>query len=170
LQEECAMSAKSPPAGYHTVTPSLIVRDAAQAIEFYKRAFGAEEVTRMPGPGGSIMHAEIRIGDSVVMLGEENAQWGTLSPLSTKGNPGSLHLYVDDADAAFARALAAGATTRYPLEDVFWGDRYGKVTDPFGHEWGIATHVRDVSPEEMQQAAAAWMAQQGSGAAAGAQA
>ena len=152
------MSAKSPPAGYHTVTPSLIVRDAAQAIEFYKRAFGAEEVVRMPGPGGSIMHAEIRIGDSVVMLGEENAQWGTLSPLSTKGNPGSLHLYVDDADAAFARAVREGATVRMPLEDAFWGDRYGKVTDPFGHEWGIATRVKNLSNDEMDQAAQEWMA------------
>jgi uncharacterized glyoxalase superfamily protein PhnB len=154
------MSASPTPAGYHTVTPALIVRDAARAIEFYQRAFGAEELSRMPGPDGTIMHAEIRIGDSVVMLGEENEQWGTRSPLSTQGNPGSLHLYVPDADAAFARALEAGATVRYPLEDAFWGDRYGKVTDPFGHEWGIATHVKDLTPEEMQAAADAWMARQ----------
>jgi PhnB protein len=162
------MSVKSPPAGYHSVTPAIIVRDAAQAIEFYKRAFGAEELSRMAGPDGAIIHAEIRIGDSVIMLGEENPQWGTLSPLSTKGNPGSLHLYVDDADAAFARAVRAGATSRYPLEDAFWGDRYGKVTDPFGHEWGLATRMKEMSPEQMQQAAAEWMAQ--AAAAAGAQA
>jgi PhnB protein len=122
----------------------------------------------MAGPDGAIIHAEIRIGDSVIMLGEENPQWGTLSPLSTKGNPGSLHLYVDDADAAFARAVRAGATSRYPLEDAFWGDRYGKVTDPFGHEWGLATRLKELSPEQMQQAAAEWMAQ--AAAAAGAQA
>ena len=152
------MSAKSTPAGYHSVTPSIIVPDAAQAIDFYTRAFGAEEVSRVPGPDGSIMHAEIRIGDSIVMLGEENEQWGTKSPLSTNGNPGSLHIYVPDADAAFARAVGAGATVRYPLEDAFWGDRYGKVADPFGHEWGIATHVKDLSPEEMQRAADEWMA------------
>lgn len=149
---------KSTPAGYHTVTPSIIVRDAARAIDFYARAFGAEEVSRIAAPDGSIMHAEIRIGDSIVMLGEENEQWGTLSPLSTRGNPGSLHIYVDDADAAFARALRAGASIRYPLEDAFWGDRYGKVTDPYGHEWGIATRIRELTPEEMQRASDEWMA------------
>ncbi|HEX3157421.1 MAG TPA: VOC family protein [Gemmatimonadaceae bacterium] len=153
------MATNSTPAGYHSITPSIIVRDAPGAIEFYKRAFGAEEVSRMLGPGGAIMHAEIRIGDSLVMLGEENVDWGMLSPLSTKGNPSSLHLYVPDVDAAFARALDAGATVRYPLEDAFWGDRYGKVTDPYGHEWGIATHVKDMSPEEMERAGAEWMAQ-----------
>jgi uncharacterized glyoxalase superfamily protein PhnB len=163
------MPAKSTPTGYHSVTPSIVVRDAARAIEFYQRAFGAEEVSRMAGPGGTIMHAEIRIGDSIVMLGEENEQWGSRSPLSTNGNPGSLHIYVEDADAAFERALQAGATVRYPLEDAFWGDRYGKVTDPFGHEWGLATRIKEMSPEEMQQAAAAWMAQ-AAGAAEGAQA
>lgn len=160
------MSAK-PPAGYHSITPSIVVRSAPDAIDFYKRAFGAEELSRMDGPDGSVMHAEIRIGDSVVMLGEENPQWGAKSPLSTNGNPGSLHIYVDDADAAFARAIGAGAKVRYPLEDAFWGDRYGKVTDPFGHEWGIATRVKELSPEEMKKAADAWMAQaaQKSGAA-----
>jgi uncharacterized glyoxalase superfamily protein PhnB len=164
------MPASSTPAGYHTVTPSIIVRNAAEAIEFYRRALGAEEVSRMAGPDGKIMHAEIRIGDSIVMLGEENPEWGTLSPLSTNGNPGSLHIYVDDADAAFERALRAGATVRYPLEDAFWGDRYGKVTDPFGHEWGIATHVKDMTPEEMRQAAEAWMAQAAAQTAQGTQA
>lgn len=153
------MAANATPQGYHSVTPSLIVRDVAKAIDFYKRAFGAEETVRMDGPGGTIMHAEIRIGDSVIMLGEENEEWGTKSPLSTNGNPGSLHLYVPDVDASFAKAIEAGATERYPIEDAFWGDRYGKVTDPFGHEWGIATHVKDLSPEEMKEAADAWMAQ-----------
>jgi uncharacterized glyoxalase superfamily protein PhnB len=152
------MSTKPIPAGYHSVTPSIIVRDAAQAIDFYKRAFGAEEISRMAGPDGSIMHAEIRIGDSIIMLGEENEQWGTRSPLSTNGNPGSLHIYVADADAAFVRALNAGATVRYPLEDAFWGDRYGKVADPFGHEWGIGTRVKDLSDAEMRKAGEEWMA------------
>ena len=153
------MSSYTPPAGYHSVTPSIIVRDADAAIRFYTRAFGAEEISRMLGPDGTVMHAEIRIGDSIIMLGEENEQWGTRSPLLTNGNPSSLHIYVPDVDAAFARALDAGATVRYPLEDAFWGDRYGKVTDPFGHEWGLATHVRDMTEEEVQTAAAAWMAQ-----------
>ena len=152
------MSAKSTPAGYHTVTPTIIVRNAPDAIDFYKRAFGAEEINRMAGPDGSVMHAEIRIGDSIVMLGEENPGWGALSPLSTGGNPGSLHIYVDDADAAFARAIGSGAKVRHPLEDAFWGDRYGKVTDPFGHEWGIATRIKELSAEEMHRAAEEWMA------------
>lgn len=152
------MSPKSPPTGYHTVTPSIIVRDAPRAIEFYQRAFGAEELDRMTDPNGTVMHAEIRIGDSIIMLGEENEQWGALSPLSTKGTPGSLHIYVADADAAFARAVDAGATVRLPLDDAFWGDRYGRLVDPFGHEWAIATRVKDLSPEEMRRAAADWMA------------
>jgi len=150
---------KSPvPEGYHSVTPALVVRDAAAAIDFYKRAFGAEEIDRMTGPDGSIMHAEIRIGDSRIMLGEENEQWGTRSPLLTNGNPGSLHMYVADADAAYDRAIKAGAKPRYPLEDAFWGDRYGKVTDPFGHEWGIATRMKELSPAEMEKAGKEWMA------------
>jgi len=152
------MSSSKLPAGYHTVTPAIVVRDASAAIDFYQRAFGASEVSRMAGPDGKIMHAEIRIGDSLIMLGEENEQWGTKSPLLTNGNPGSLHIYVDDADASFARALEAGATVKYPLEDAFWGDRYGKVTDPFGHEWGIATRVKDLTDAEMKRAADEWMA------------
>jgi len=155
------MSSSKIPAGYHSVTPAIIVRDAAAAIDFYQRAFGAQEVNRMAGPDGKIMHAEIRIGDSLVMLGEENEQWGTKSPLLTNGNPGSLHLYVDDADASFDRALAAGATVRYPLENAFWGDRYGKVADPFGHEWGIATRVKNLTDAEMEVAANEWMAKAG---------
>ena len=161
------MPSTSIPAGYHSVTPAIVVRDAAAAIDFYKRAFGAEEINRMAGPDGSIMHAEIRVGDSVVMLGEENEQWGTRSPLSLGGVHGSLHIYVADADASFNRAIQAGATERYPLEDAFWGDRYGKVTDPFGHEWGIATRVKELSPVEMEEAGREWMAkvaQQAAGA------
>jgi uncharacterized glyoxalase superfamily protein PhnB len=152
------MSAKSTPAGYHSVTPSIIVRGAAEAIEFYKRAFGAEERERFDGPDGKVMHAEIRIGDSIIMLGEENPEWSSVSPRTTGAPTGGLHLYVEDADAAFDRAVRAGATVRYPLENAFWGDRYGKVTDPFGHEWGIATRIRDLSPQEMQRAANEWMA------------
>jgi len=152
------MATKGVPAGYHSITPTLIVRDAAAAIEFYQRAFAAQEIDRMVGPDGSIMHAEIQIGDSRIMLGEENEQWGARSPLSTNGNPGSLHIYVENADASFERALNAGAKVRYPLEDAFWGDRYGKVTDPFGHEWGIATRVKDLSREEMENAGKEWMA------------
>lgn len=152
------MSTSPIPPGYHTVTPAIVVRNAPEAIEFYKRAFGAVEQSRMIGPDGTIAHAEIRIGDSNIMLGEENPAWGTKSPLSTNGTHGSLHIYVPDADAAFERAIEAGATVRYPLEDAFWGDRYGKVTDPYGHEWGIATHVRDVPPDEMQRAGEEWMA------------
>ena len=152
------MAKSAAPPGYHSVTPALVVRDAAAAIDFYTRAFGAEEVDRMLGPDGSIMHAEIRIGDSVIMLGEENVQWGTRSPQSLGGVHGSLHIYVENVDASFERALEAGATLRYPLEDAFWGDRYGKVTDPFGHEWGIATRVKEMSHEEMEAAGKEWMA------------
>lgn len=153
------MPAKSPPTGYHTVTPTICVRGAPQAIEFYKQAFGAVEVSRMTAPDGSIAHAEIRIGDSIIMLGEENPAWGTKSPATLGGTHGSLHLYVADADAAFDRALKAGATVRMPLEDAFWGDRYGKVADPFGHEWGIATRVKEMTDQEIQDAARAWMEQ-----------
>jgi PhnB protein len=148
--------AKNPPKGYHSVTPAIVVRDAAKAIDFYKEAFGADEVDRMQGPDGSVMHAEIRIGDSIIMLGEENPMWQTKSPQTLGGVHGSLHIYVDDADAAFARAVAAGCEARYPMEDAFWGDRYGKVTDPFGHEWGLATRVKDLSPEEIRKAAEEW--------------
>ena len=153
------MSVKPIPDGYHTVTPAIIVRGAARAIEFYRTAFGAEELSRMEGPDGTVAHAEIRIGDSIVMLGDENAHYGTLSPFSTNGTPGSLHIYVEDADAVFARAVGAGAKVKYPLENAFWGDRYGKITDPFGHEWGIATRVRTMSEDEVKQAGEAWMAQ-----------
>jgi uncharacterized glyoxalase superfamily protein PhnB len=146
---------KPVPDGYHTVTPHLAVRDAAKAIAFYATAFGAEEILRMPGPGGVVMHAEVRIGNSIVMLGEEAPQMGAVSPQTLGGSPVSLLLYVNDVDASFARAERAGCTVQQPLTDMFWGDRYGKLEDPFGHHWGLATHKEDVSPEEMAKRMAA---------------
>lgn len=147
------------PEGFRTVTPHMIISGAGKAIEFYKKAFGAEEIMRMPGPDGqSVMHAEIRIGDSAIMLADEFPGGGCgASPTTLKGSCVCIHLYVDNADALFNRAVAAGAKPTMPMTDMFWGDRYGKVTDPFGHEWSIATHQRDVTPEEIGQAAAAFM-------------
>jgi len=142
------------PEGMRSVTPHLICAGAAAAIEFYKKAFGAVELSRIPGGDGKIMHASIRIGDSVIMLNEENPEWGALGPKALKGSPVTIHLYVKDADAVFAQAVKAGAKVTMPLDDMFWGDRYGKVEDPFGHQWSIGTHVRDVTPEEMQKAMA----------------
>jgi uncharacterized glyoxalase superfamily protein PhnB len=139
----------------HTVTPHLVCAGAAEAIEFYKKAFGAEELSRLPGPDGKLMHAEIRIGDSTVMLVDENPEWGSMSPVTLKGSPVTLHLYVADVDAAWERALAAGAIGAMPPVDMFWGDRFAALSDPFGHSWSLATHVRDVSNEEMMQAARA---------------
>jgi len=140
------------PDGMRTVTPHLICAGAADAIEFYKKAFGAVEVARLPGPQGRIMHAMIRIGDSAVMLVDEMPEWGALGPKALKGSPVTIHLYVDDVDAFAARAVQAGAKITMAVEDMFWGDRYGKLEDPFGHHWSVATHLRDVSMEEMQQA------------------
>jgi PhnB protein len=140
------------PDDMHSVTPHLICAGAAEAIEFYKKAFGAVEAARLPGPGGKLMHAMIRIGGSAVMLVDEMPEWGALGPKSLKGSPVTIHLYVEDADAFFARAVQAGAKVTMPLDDAFWGDRYGKLEDPFGHHWSVATHVRDVSSEDMQKA------------------
>jgi PhnB protein len=149
---EVSMSNVKPiPAGYRTVTPYLVVRDAARAIEFYKKAFGATELVRMPDPSGKIMHAEIRIGDSMIMLGDENPARGAQSPQSLGGSPVSIFLYIEDVDALAKQAIAAGATVIMPIQDMFWGDRYGTLTDPFGHSWGIATHKEDVTPEEMHK-------------------
>jgi PhnB protein len=140
------------PAGMHTVTPYLTIRDCAAAIEFYKRAFGAKELMRMPAPDGKrIMHGRIQIGDSVLMLNDEFPEWGSTSPLALNGTPMTLHIYVQDADKAFAQAVAAGATVKMELMDTFWGDRYGQVTDPYGYKWSIAHHAKDVSPEEMKR-------------------
>jgi PhnB protein len=137
------------PAGCHTITPHLVVRSAAQAIEFYKKAFGAEELCRVPGPDGkSVMHAELKIGDSHVYLCDEFPDWGAKGPQLLGGSPVTIHLYVNDADAAVKRAVAAGAKVTMPLQNMFWGDRYGKLEDPYGHHWSVATHVEDVSPAE----------------------
>jgi len=143
------MSVKPVPDGYHTATPYLIVKGAADAIEFYKKVFGAIEVMRMAGPGGQIMHAEIKIGDSIIMLGEENPQWGATAPTSLGGSPVGLCLYFADVDARFAAAVASGASVKRPVQDQFYGDRSGTVIDPFGHVWTIATHIEDVAPDEM---------------------
>jgi PhnB protein len=140
------------PKGYHTVTPHLVMRDSAKAIEFYKKAFGATEISRMEMPGGKIGHAEIQVGDSRIMLADE-FPGATRSPESLGGTTVSLHLYLADVDSAFKQATAAGAKADMPPADMFWGDRYGKVTDPFGHSWGLATHVKDVTPEEMKKGA-----------------
>jgi len=141
------------PDGYHTITPYLTIRGAAQAIEFYKKAFGAEELSRMTAPDGRLGHAELRIGDSIFMLGDEFPEMGGKGPQTLGGTPVGLFLYVNDVDAAFARATAAGAKVTMPLADMFWGDRYGKLADPFGHEWSLGTHKEDVKPEEMARRA-----------------
>ena len=145
------MSVKPVPDGYHTLTPFLTVRDAAGAIEFYKNAFGAQERGAMKGPDGKIMHAEMMIGDSIIMLSDEFPEFGALSPQSTGGAGLGLHIYLDGVDAAFDRAVKAGAEVEMPVMDQFWGDRYGKLKDPFGHHWSIATHTKDLSLDEMKQ-------------------
>ncbi|MDD4886416.1 MAG: VOC family protein [Thiomonas sp.] len=145
------------PEGMHSLTPHLVCRDAAAAIEFYKKAFGAIELFRLPMPDGKIMHACVLIGDSQLFLFDEMPAMGAHAPQDLKGSPVTIHLQVEDADAAFARAMRAGATVTMPLADQFWGDRYGQLRDPFGHSWSIATHVRDLSPEQIRAAAAAAM-------------
>lgn len=139
------------PAGMHTVTPHIVCANALEAIEFYKRAFGATDVATMMGPDGKLMHGQIHIGDSVVMLMEENKEWGMLSPKSLQSTPVTLHLYVTDVDAAYARAVKEGATAKMPPAEMFWGDRYGVLTDPYGHSWSIATHTRDLTPAQMEE-------------------
>ena len=140
------------PDGMHTVTPHLICDGAADAIEFYKNAFHAVETGRLPGPQGKLMHAMIRIGDSAIMLVDEMPEWGALGPKSLKGSSVTIHLYVADVDAFVARAVDAGAKITMPLQDMFWGDRYCQLEDPFGHRWSVATHIRDMSAEEIRQA------------------
>ena len=140
------------PDGFHTITPHLTVRDAKGAIEFYKKAFGAQVLNVAPGPGGKVMHALLKIGDSMLMLNDEFPEFGgQLGPSATAGSSVALHIYLDNVDQAFDRAVSAGATVKMPVMDQFWGDRYGVVLDPFGHRWSLATHTRDMSPEEMQQ-------------------
>jgi uncharacterized glyoxalase superfamily protein PhnB len=124
---------------------------AADAIEFYKKAFGAIELDRLPGPGGKLMHAGLRIGDSTLMLVDEMPEWGVLGPKALKGSPVTIHLYVTDVDACVARAVAAGAKLTMPVAEMFWGDRYGQLEDPFGHRWSVATHTRDLSAEQIRQ-------------------
>ncbi|WP_257459605.1 VOC family protein [Archangium lipolyticum] len=145
------------PKGYHVITPSLVVRGAAQAIEFYKKAFGAKDLNRMTGPDGKVLHAEIKIGDSIVMLGDEFPNMGAKSPESVGGTSSSLLIYTRDVDALFNQAVAAGAKVAMPVSDMFWGDRYGTVIDPFGHQWQLATHKENVSSKEMARRAAAAM-------------
>ena len=142
------------PPGMHSITPHLVCAGAADAIEFYKKAFNAQEYGRVPGPDGKLMHALINIGDSMVMLVDEYPEYGSLGPNARNGTSVTLHMYVEDADKQFQQALDAGCTVRMPLDDMFWGDRYGIVQDPFGHLWSIATHTRDVSPEEIMAGAA----------------
>ncbi len=149
------MSTNPIPAGYHAVTPYLIIKGAAKALDFYHRAFGAHEHMRLPGPGDQIMHAEIQIGDSRIMLADEFPQMNALSPQTLGGTPVFLHLYVPDSDAMFNQAVAMGAKVEQPMENKFYGDRSGTVVDPFGHRWSLSTHIEDVTPEEIGRRLAA---------------
>lgn len=144
------MAAQPIPKGFRTITPHLICRDAKKAIDFYQRAFGAETVRSHYMPDGSVMHAELKIGDSIVMLGEEFPDWNVLSPLSLGNTSVIVHIFTADVDSAYQKAVNAGCTPSMPVMDQFWGDRYGQVTDPFGHRWSIATHIEDVPEEEME--------------------
>ena len=139
------------PEGYHSVTPYLVIDGAAEALEFYKNAFGATELMRMPAPGGKIGHAEIMIGDSHVMLADEHPEQGHRGPKSIGGTPVGIMIYVEDVDSMFRKAVSLGATETRPVETQFYGDRMGALTDPFGHNWMISTHVEDVTPEEMER-------------------
>lgn len=155
------MPVKPVPDGYHSVTPYLIISGAAAALEFYKKSFGATELLRMDAPGGKIAHAEIKIGDSPIMLADEHPDMGYRSPQAIGGTPVSIMIYVEDVDAVFNRTVAAGAKVRQPVKDQFYGDRSGTVEDPFGHVWTIATHKEDLTPEEIGKRAQEWMKQQG---------
>jgi PhnB protein len=146
------------PEGYNTVTPYLAVEDAAAAIDFYRRAFGAKERVRMPGPDGKVMHAELEIGDSLVMLSDPFPQASTAPPKELGGTSASVFLYVEDTDTLYREAVDAGGTSLMEPDDMFWGDRFASVQDPFGHTWTIATHVEDVSPEELERRSQEWFA------------
>ena len=139
------------PEGMHSLTPHLVCAGAVAAIAFYKKAFNATGDGFLPGPNGKVMHAEIRIGDSVLMLMDEFPEMGGFGPKSLKGSPVTIHLYVENVDAVVAQAVVAGATVTMPVADMFWGDRYGQLEDPFGHKWSVATHTRDLSPQEIQE-------------------
>jgi len=147
-----AKAVKAIPEGMHSITPHLVCARAADAIEFYRQAFGAEELSRLPGADGRLMHAAVRIGDSVLMMAEEYPEWNSLGPLALKGSPVTMHLYVPDVDRVFQQAVDAGAEVVMPVDDMFWGDRYGVIRDPFGHRWSIATRRREVSADEMREA------------------
>lgn len=148
---------KPVPDGYHTLSAYLIVRGAASAIEFYKKAFGATELMRLNLPDGKIAHGEFKIGDSIFMISDENPDWGSTSPEALGGSPVTLHLYVPDVDTTFANAVQAGAIEKMPLENQFWGDRTCQIVDPFGHYWHIATHIEDVDPSELSSRMEAFM-------------
>jgi PhnB protein len=149
--EDPVMAVRAIPEGYHTATPYLIVREAARALDFYKRAFGAAELMRFTVSGGKLGHAEMRIGDSVIMLADESPEMAARSPEAYGGSPVSIALYVEDADAVFNQAIAAGAKVVRPVKDQFYGDRSGTLVDPFGHTWTVATHKEDISLEEMNR-------------------
>ncbi|HEY6873294.1 MAG TPA: VOC family protein [Geobacteraceae bacterium] len=151
---------KAIPEGFHSVTPMFMFKDARKAIEFYQRAFGAQERFAMPGPDGKgVMHAEVRIGNSIIMMGEENPQQPCKSAETTGSSPVSFYLYVENVDEAFRRGVEAGAEATMPVRDMFWGDRVGTVQDPFGYSWMLATHVKDLTPQEIQQGAQAAFAE-----------
>jgi PhnB protein len=152
------MAVKPIPEGYHTVTPYLAVDDATKAIEFYKRAFGATEHVKMEGPPGKIAHAELKIGDSLIMFSDPMPQATTKPPKELGGTSSSIFLYVEDVDEVVKQAIDAGATVLQEVQDQFWGDRFGSVQDPFGHQWSVATHVEDVDPKEMERRGAEAMA------------
>ena len=153
------MSVKAKPDGYHTATPYLVVKGAVDALEFYKNAFGATEVLRLEAPDGSIAHAEFKIGDSIIMLGEEMKEMSFLAPQAAGSSPVSIMLYVNDVDSAFAQAVTAGGVEERPVVDQFYGDRSGSLCDPFGHRWTIATHTEDLSEDEVRQRFADMMKQ-----------
>ncbi|MFS8085885.1 MAG: VOC family protein [Acidobacteriota bacterium] len=157
------MAVKPIPDGYHSVTPYLIINGAAEAIEYYQKAFGATELLRMPAPEGKIGHAEIKIGDSPIMLADEFPEMGYKSPQTLGGSSVSIMIYVDDVDTVFSRAIANGGKEQRPVKDQFYGDRMGTLEDPFGHVWHVATHTEDVSPEEMERRAKAHTATSGAG-------
>jgi len=150
---------KAIPEGYQSLTPMFIFKDAGKAIDFYKRAFGAEERFVMPGPDGKgVMHAEVRIGTSIIMMGEENSECPNKSAETTGGSPVSFYIYLENVDEAFKRAVEAGSRIQMPVEDMFWGDRMGTVLDPFGYSWSLASHTKDLTPEEIQKGAQAMFA------------
>lgn len=154
-----AKTVKAVPDGYHTITPSLICREAGKAMDWYSKAFGAEELMRHGGPGGKIMHAEMKLGDSRFMLADEMPEFGCPSPQLLNGSPVHLYVYVNGVDDAWKRATEAGGKVEMPLADMFWGDRCGKLTDPFGHSWTLSQHIEEVSPEQLVERQKAFMAQ-----------